>query len=140
MHLTEIATHIRAMQLFTHTAHNLVRGPLFYADHDVLGDFYKQMAKDYDGVIERAIHNEGPEAADLTKQLKKIYKKLKEYPCNEQKENKTFFEKILKLEEELCELISSTISEGVSPGVEQLIGDIGNRSNIRQYLISQRLK
>jgi DNA-binding ferritin-like protein len=139
MTLKEIAIQLRTMHLFIHTAHNLVKGPLFFADHEVLGDFYKRIAKDYDSIIEAAIVMEGPEAANLHEQMKGMYKKLKKCTCDEQPENKVWFAKIKEMEEELCDKISKLIESGVSPGIEQLVGDVASRSAKRKYLINQRL-
>jgi len=44
------------------------------------------------------------------------------------------------MEEKLKDLIKQIIATGVSPGVEQLIGDIANKSEMRSYKIKQRMK
>jgi DNA-binding ferritin-like protein len=138
MSLKSLAIHIRAMDLYYHACHNLVKGTVFYQDHEAFGEYYKQLSSDYDMVIERAINKEGRESADLKVQLKEVYQKIKELPCFV-KENKEYFVKAMELEKELCSKIDGYIKQGCSAGTEQLIGDIANRSETRQYLINQRL-
>lgn len=140
MKLKEIAIKLRAMQLFYQTAHNLVKGTVFYQDHEALGEYYSQVSCDYDGIIERAITLEGDEAASLSMQIKEIYKIIKDIPCVGVKENKKHFQKAMELEKDLCSAIEAHIEAGCSAGTEQLIGDIANKSEIRQYLISRRIK
>lgn len=140
MKLKEIATHLRTMDLYYHTAHNLVKGTVFYQDHEALSEYYEQVSCDYDSVIERAITLEGDKAADIKSQLKSIYEKTKSLPCYDVKENKDYFVKGMELEKQLCSMIDSYIKAGCSAGTEQLVGDIANKSEIRQYLISRRIK
>jgi hypothetical protein len=44
------------------------------------------------------------------------------------------------MEQELCKKISMTIAAGVSPGTEQLLGNLCDFSEVRQYKIKQRIK
>jgi hypothetical protein len=54
-------------------------------------------------------------------------------------DNKVFYEYQERLESRLRDLIAKIIATGVSPGVEQLIGEIANQSEMRSYLIKRRL-
>jgi DNA-binding ferritin-like protein len=139
MTLKEIAIKLRAMDFYYHTAHNLVKGTVFYQDHEALAEYYTTISSDYDCVIERAINLEGDSVAELKSQLKNVYNELKDIP-NSVKENKQYFVKGLEFEKDLCEAIKEYIDAGCSPGTEQLIGDVANRSEIRQYLINRRIK
>lgn len=137
--LQDIAIKARTMQLYYQTAHNLVKGTVFYQDHESLGEYYIALGCAYDAIIERAIQLEGDSAADLTVQLKQIYQNIKDMPSGV-KENKEYFIKGLELEKDLCECIAKHIEKECSPGTEQLIGDVADKSEVRQYLISRRLK
>jgi hypothetical protein len=44
------------------------------------------------------------------------------------------------MEMDLCKLIPAIISQGATEGTKQLLGDICNRSEMRQYKIKQRIK
>ena len=140
MTLKDIAVKLRTMHLYYQAAHNLVKGTVFYQDHEALGEYYTSIACDYDMTIERAITLEGDEVADPKIQLKQVYQDIKDLPCIDVKENKQYFTEGMKLEKELCKGIKEYIDKGCSPGTEQLIGDIANRSEKRQYLISRRIK
>lgn len=139
--LYELIVYLRAMQLFYHSCHNLTKGPLFFADHEAFGGFYSSLEKDYDDVVERAIPTEGEGVADPVKQIQEVYKILKEKNLTPVKENKDMFLKGLECEKHLCKLIDIKCKSGkISEGTRQLIGDIANASEVRQYKISQRLK
>lgn len=139
--LSKIANYLRAMQLFYHAAHNLSKGSLFFQDHETLGDFYSEIEKDYDAVIERAINKEGDQVADLQAQLKDIFSQIKSKQIVGVKENKDFFVQGLECEKFLCEMIQQACSiPECSEGTKQLIGDISNRSEVRQYKILRRVQ
>ena len=53
--MTELATILRAAQLYAHAAHNEACGPTFFADHEYLGDLYGAYESAYDAVVERSI-------------------------------------------------------------------------------------
>lgn len=53
--MKKLASALRAAQLHAHTAHNLIRGQTFFADHAYLGELYAAYEEEYDHVIERII-------------------------------------------------------------------------------------
>jgi DNA-binding ferritin-like protein len=138
--LAKIANYLRAMQLFYHASHNLVKGAVFNQDHGTFASFYDQCESDYDSVIERAINIEGPQVADLSIQMKEIYNNLKGKPTHEVKENKEYFLAGLEMEKQLCQMIEECCAAKCSIGTEQAIGNVADKSEVRQYLISQRIK
>lgn len=138
--MRDILVHLRAMHLFAQTAHHLVaRGP-FHSDHKFFGDAYEAMSDAYDSVAERIIGLMGEEALKPQTILLEVAEKLKMAPSTGVKENKVFYQFHLAAEQELCKKIAMAIAAGVSPGVEQLLGDLANASEGRQYLIKQRIK
>ena len=50
-----IATQLRALQFLSHRAHNMVKGPTFFEDHEFLGEIYPAYEAAFDSVIERII-------------------------------------------------------------------------------------
>lgn len=138
--MRDILIHLRAMQMFAQTAHQLVaRGP-FHSDHAFFGDAYEAAAKDYDGVAERIIGLMGEETLRPQTILMEVAEKLKAAPSVGVKENKAFYQYQQMMEQELCKRVAATIAAGVSPGTEQLLGTICDNSEIRQYKIKQRIK
>lgn len=139
--LSKIAAYLRAMQLYYQSAHNLVKGSLFNQDHGTFAGFYDELSAAYDSVIERAINVEGDQAADIKVQLKEIFNHLKDKPCIGVAENKVFFQAGLDCEKSLCQMIEEAVkAPGISEGTKQLIGDIADKSEVRQYLITRRIK
>lgn len=139
--LSKIAAYIRAMELYYQSCHNLVKGPVFSQDHATFGSFYEAMGAAYDSVIERAINIEGDQAADLIPQIKEIYDHLKGKPCCNVPENKVYFVAALDCEKSLCQMIDQVCKDpATSEGTKQLIGDIADASEVRQYLIMRRIK
>ena len=138
--MRDILVLLRAMHLYSQTAHHLVARSPFHSDHAFFGEVYEAMSDAYDGVAERIIGLLGEEALKPQTLLLEVNEKLKMSPSIEVKENKVFYEFHLVLEKELCQKITITIQAGVTPGVEQLIGELANQSEIRQYKIKQRIK
>lgn len=127
-----LATLLRLMQFYAHLAHNKLGGDTFFQDHAFLGDLYSGYESDYDDVIERMIGLE--QECDLIE----IHQKAAE-ALSEPKSYKECFKEILKMEEQLCEAIDKLIKES-SEGTKQLIGNIADKSEMRQYKLKQRLK
>lgn len=136
--MIEIVKLLRVLQFYAHLAHNYCKGPLFFQDHTFLGDLYKTYEEDYDDLVERILGlgqqinlNEINKAAVVTIDSLPILVK----------ENKEFFSTILSLEQKLSSSIDSICkSESLSEGTKQLIGEMANKSEKRQYLLKQRIK
>jgi DNA-binding ferritin-like protein len=138
--MRDILVHLRAMHLFAQNAHHLVaRGP-FFSDHAFFGETYEAMSDAYDSVAERIIGLMGEEALKPQTIPLEANEKIKMAPSTGVKENKVFYQFQLMMEQELCKKIAMTISAGVSPGTEQLLGNIADVSEVRQYKIKQRIK
>lgn len=127
------------MQLFSQHAHNLCGRVVFLQDHEFFNDSYTQASKDYDDVIERMIGLMGEKDLELNALLTEVMKELKDAPSVNVKENAIFYKYLLGLEVKLCEAIKKQTPSS-SVGTQQLIGDIANLSEGRQYKIKQRLK
>jgi DNA-binding ferritin-like protein len=138
--LKPLLVQLRAMQLFAHSAHNLVAHVPFFQDHEFFGDAYSAHEKDYDDVAERNIGLYGEMDLALAPLLAAVSAKLQSAPSVGVKENSVFFQYQLQLEMELCKLVAQIIASGCSEGTKQLLGDICNASESRQYKIKQRIK
>lgn len=138
--MKELLYLLRAMQIYSQSAHHLVKGTPFHSDHSFFGDVYSGLAGDFDDVAERIVGLYGEEHLNLQNMLQSVMGKLSDAPSTGVPENKVFYEYQLKLEDKLKGLVKQIIASGVSPGVEQLIGDIANKSEMRSYKIKQRMK
>lgn len=133
-----IAIILRTLQLYAHNAHNLVKGPIFNSDHDVLGELYPEYENTYDGVIERLIGK--GEIPDLIMIQEQAVIALKTKPV-QVPENKIYFEQIMIMEKQLCAAIEAYITScKCSEGTRQMLGDICDKSEMRQYKLSRRIK
>lgn len=131
-----IATYLRFLQLYAHNAHNMIQGPMFFEYHDFLGELYPVYESAYDSVIERAL------GLGIELDLKKITSEanyLIETKPFEVKEPLKLFAHILDCEKILCNLIGQSFDQATI-GSQQLLGDIADKSEGRQYKIKQLLK
>lgn len=132
--LAKLLIGLRMMQLYYHNCHHLCKGQSFLSDHNLFGDFYQQMETDYDDAAERFIGLYGCEAfpmkeiatkaaamADTTLEVANMYR-------------------VAKTHEASLLMIVSQIdgNKEASPGTKQLVGEIGNKSEMRVYKINQR--
>ena len=138
--MKELLYLLRAMQIYSHNCHNLVKGPLFFGDHKFFGSAYATLEADYDSVAERIVGMYGEESLNLQEIMSQVTSKLSDAPSTGVPDNKVFFEHQMKLENKLCELISKIVQAGVSHGTEQLITEICNKAEPRKYFIKQRIK
>lgn len=138
--MKELLYLLRAMQFYAHSCHNLVKGTPFHSDHAFFGDVYSELEGDYDDVAERIVGLYGEQPLELQSVLNAAMSKIMDAPSINVPDNKVYYEYHAKLEERLKSLIKQIIETGVSPGTEQLIGDIANKSESRMYKIKQRLK
>ena len=138
--MIQIIAYIRAMQIATQHFHNLCARTPFHSDHEFFSGVYESLQSDYDSVIERHIGIKGEEGLELKSLMTIVMKNLEGVPSVGVKENSVFYNHLLKCEQQLCMIISETIKQGVTPGTEQLLGDICNASEVRQYKIKQRIK
>lgn len=133
-----LACQLRMMNLFYHNSHHLTSGISFEGDHEMFSDFYNELNGDYDDVIERSIGMDINSPSDLCEQIKVIYSKLEALPKASSSGER--FKIGLSLEEDLIKISNLICKQPVSAGLEQLVGDIGNKAEARVYKIKQRLK
>ena len=138
--MKELAILLRMMQLYSHNAHNNAGGPTFFEDHKFLGKLYPQYEADYDSVVERIIGLYGVAALDLHKVQEQAILMQDTMPAL-QPDNKIYFATILECEHKLCRHVEQLVTvPGVTEGTKQLLGDLANASESRQYKIKARLR
>lgn len=138
--MKELLAHLRAMQLFAHAAHNLVNGPSFAPDHSFFGDAYSKHESDFDDVVERVIGLYGEQHVDFAALTMEAAKALASMKISSKISNEQFFEQQLAHEQHLCQLVDQLCAvKGVTEGTKQLLGNIADVSESRQYKIKQRL-
>lgn len=139
--MRQLAILLRAMQLYSHSAHHLCARVAFFQDHEFFSETYQQLESGYDSVIERIIGIYGEESLNLQELMMEVLEQTKDCPSIGVKENKTFYEYQLKFEKELCQLVEQLCKNPkITQGTIQTIATISELSEIRQYKIKQRLK
>lgn len=131
---------LRALQLYAHAAHNLAKHAVFFQDHEFLSEIYNTAEEDYDSVVERMIGIMGPESLDLKQITMTAASKMAQMPLDV-KNNAEVLSAILSEEIYVCSHIENFVRSGnLTVGFEQLLGDIANKSEMRQYKLKQRLR
>jgi len=132
--MENLALLLRSMQFYAHQAHNLISGEYFFQDHAFLGEIYPVYESGYDDVVERMIGlGNIPDIAMINKRASDMLESETEISC------KDAFDLLLYYETQLCDLITKLTPKS-SVGTAQLIGDLANASESRQYKMKQRLK
>lgn len=133
MKLQKLAADLRFLQLYTHNAHNLIKGETFFVDHEELGGLYPVYEAAYDAVVERAIGI--GEAIDLLKVQEVAVVTLKQ--ADKPESFKECFKALLSYEKYLCKILQEMVS-GYSEGTKQFLGGLADQSEMRQYKFKQR--
>jgi hypothetical protein len=80
--LLKLAAHLRAMQLYYHSAHHHSSRVAFFGDHSAFSDFYQALDDQYDSAAERVIGNYGQDALNLQVLMSLVTPKLQLCPSN----------------------------------------------------------
>ena len=135
--LDQLVIIARAMQLYTHNAHNTITGPTFYEDHEVLGDLYPKYEETYDSLVERMIGLGMP--VDLIESQSGAVAVIQKLPLTP--DPTKCFSTILQLEGILCKKVEECLaSHPYSEGTKQMLGGMADESEGRQYKLKQRIK
>jgi len=132
-----LATLLRAAQLYAHAAHNAAKGPTYFADHDFLGEAYGAYEAAYDKVVERSI-GQG-EAVDFAAIGRNAAADAGRFPDPMTFSNQSSFGVLLDYERKICAEIDRIYADA-STGTQNLLAQIADDSEHRQYKIGQRLK
>lgn len=129
-----IITQFRALQMFAHRAHNKVKGATFGEDHEFFGELYPAYETAYDSLVERTIGLEKP--VNITKINKAAAQMSDVAPASTDRTN--FLKIILAGEKDLCSMIAKE-NDKASLGTQNLLQQLCDDSEARQYQIKQRL-
>jgi len=139
--MLQLAILFRAMQLFSHSAHNLCKGKTFHSDHDFFGDAYGKFEGYYDAIIERLIGFGYESHLDLASISLELSKKLVGAPSVNVQDNNEFYAYLLGQCEEAASLCGEFCKSGeLTEGTKQLLGGIADELEMLKYKISRRLK
>lgn len=134
--MNDLATYLRFMQFYSHICHNVTSGATFFEDHEFFATLYGDYEGIYDGVVERCIglgisidlfdaHQKAMKLLDAVKYTKAVATDM--------------FKQVLDQEQKLCDHIK-TLIPSQSEGTRQFLGDICDKSEVRQYKLKQRIK
>ena len=133
--MRDLSILLRAMQLYAHNCHNTTKGSNFFADHDFLSELYPTYEATYDSIIERTI------GLGLNPDLARVTLEAASLVASSPASDVGCFVVLLTLEQELCSKCQEYISTAqLSEGTKQLLGDICDKSEARQYKLRQRAK
>lgn len=135
--MINLATAYRGAQLLAHSAHNAISGPTFFSDHEYLGGLYEVYEEAYDDIVEKIIGLGG--SIDLNSVTSKSCAIATSFNPQGKSANE-IFQSILAVEKQFCVLISLVLSGECSNGIQNLLQDLCDKSERRQYKIGQRLK
>lgn len=127
-----LATLLRYMQFYGHIAHNMTYGTTFFQDHEFLKDVYTAYDNDYDHIVERCIGLGTP--LDLFKVQTSAVQLLSKSKFTTPE---AAFATLLEAEVTLCSSIQKELA-GKTEGTRQLLGEMANQSEMRQYHMKQR--
>ena len=138
MSLIEMAICFRAMQLYTHHAHNLVAHATFFSDHEFFGELYSFAEGAYDSLIERHVGTVSDQI-NLAEVVAKAHQKIVSLQSTV-KENKTYYLETLKLVDYILAECEKYKSAPVSIGTQNLIADLADKTEVIKFKIKQRVK
>ena len=134
----KLVAQLRMMQIITQFMHHNVKGALFFADHDALGDFYAALQGEYDRAAEKYVSLYG--SYDISQVMQMVMASMQGIPAGEVKENKEYFTYLLGKEKEVCSMVDMLVRQGgYSEGDKNLLSDIATKSSGRIYLIKRRI-
>lgn len=129
------------MQLVAHQAHHLVSGPSFVGDHKLFEQIYKELDEEYDTVAERVVSHFSPDHLNLAHILMGVTQVLEQLPSlNDMKDNTPMFQLMDHMEKTLCMYCAEASQSGLTLGSANMLSNICDRSEIRQYKILGRIR
>ena len=133
--LTDLAIAFRAAQFIAHNSHHLIKGATFFQDHEFIGELYESYAESYDTLAERIIAFNG------TLDVIAVTSKAASYASSFNPEGKTsneIFSALLAVEKSFCNMIKAIVPS-CTDGTQNLLQDIADKSEMRQYKIGRRI-
>jgi DNA-binding ferritin-like protein len=139
--MLELAVLVKALELFSHSAHHIVARAVFIPDHEMLGGIYSKMNTDYDNIIERFVGLKGSEALDEQQVLQAAVQKCGASSLKGVAENKAVLLVCLQHIKDINAKIEVLCKEpGVTQGSIQMLGNIADANEVLIYKLQQRCK
>lgn len=144
--MNKVAQLLRFLQFFSHISHNLSYGEEFFEDHAFFGELYPAYEGEYDSVVERMIGlGQKPDLYSIHSSACEMLSKVK-FTNNMQA-----IRDILRVEKALVEEIEQLIlpspmshphggPKPLTQGTVQMLGNIADKSEVRQYKMNQKLR
>lgn len=135
-----LASIYRFLQLFAHAGHHLTSGCTFNQDHAFFAELYAAYEEAFDDIVERLIGTGKlsgvKDRLDLDAKAAGILAKTdsEELTCAED-----WFEILLEMEQEICGKIEKLAGGKVSQGTLNLLAQLADDSEKRQYKLAQRI-
>ena len=120
MELVNLAILFRVINLYTHHAHNMVKGQTFFEDHEFFADLYEKADGFYDDIIERYIGTTGGDIK-LTHILSEAYKVIAKADDDYFKTTQIFVEHAVK---KLDAAVKMNFSEGTKNLLQGMSDDL----------------
>lgn len=129
---------LRALVITQHAYHWQSSGANYYADHTLYQRLYTESEEDIDGIAERAVGTGGRELTNYHHQLTTASFFMKAIS-----HQKPLYEEALDGEQAFIKLVEFAMKSlkekgQLSPGIEQLLGDVLNKHESHVYLLKQR--
>lgn len=130
--MKNLAILARALQLFAHNAHNLCSGPTFHEDHEFFGGLYGKYDGIYDLLVEKMIGiGETPDLLEINKTAAGAVAGFTT--------NQGAYQVLFATETAFQTNIRKEYAKA-SIGVQNLLAQLYDDSENRQYKIKQRIK
>jgi len=129
----EILALLRYMSMCFQTEHWTVSGTNYYGDHLLWMRLYDSVAKQIDGVAERAVGTAGEEAVDLGRSLDKIM-------AMKDLSGSRGAEKGLSLVNRLLMILEGADRLEMSIGTRDFLNGLASEMEISVYLLKQRIE
>lgn len=132
MDLINLATLYRAINLYSHHAHNLTFGDEFLQDHSFFGEIYPLMDDFYDALIERHIGtvDDNVDLADIMDRVTHMISLT----------NKDFYKTILSAFENALAKIEKLAKSDLSQGTINMLVGQADQLEVLVYKIKRRMK
>lgn len=127
----KLLVYLKYMNIYAHISHNYLGGETFFQDHEFLADLYEKYEEIYDSLVERFI------GLDKSLDIIKVHKSAID-AVTVPKSYEECFQELLKCEEFVCEACKE-MSDKATLGLGNMLAQIADDSEARQYKIKQRL-
>ena len=134
--MNDLAIKLKLLNLYSHMAHNLIKGDSFFADHEMLGSIYEKADDHYDAVVERMIGlGQAPDIQAIVVQATIAFRDKPK-----QVDAKGWLKSVLQLIEEIMQPIMQLCkASGTTEGTKQLVGGIADEWEVVKYKLKQRV-